>query len=54
MTACYDMNFLINGRLVHYLPLCGNGDLYLHTSLNIDNDLLDDLRRSVQTVHVNL
>ena len=31
------------------LYLCRNGDLYLDTCLNIDDDLLDDLGGSVKT-----
>jgi hypothetical protein len=29
-------------------PLCGNGDLDLDTGLDVDDDLLDDLGRSVE------
>ena len=32
----------------HCLHLCGNSDLDLNTSLDVDDDSLDDLGRSIQ------
>ena len=34
--------------LLHNLPLCGNRNLNLDPSLDIDNDLLDHFRRRIQ------
>jgi hypothetical protein len=35
---------------IHWLQLSSNGDLNLDTSLNVDNDLLDNLGWGVETI----